>query len=90
MSNYPRVRSVQALPAKRLRVTFENGEVKLYDCTPLLDEPAFQPLRDEAFFRNVSPDRHGYAVIWNDAVDLAEAELWLHGTPEPNVTVGPR
>jgi hypothetical protein len=90
MTKYPRVTSVQPLPAKRLRVTFENGEVKLYDCTPLLDELAFQPLRDEAFFRHVSPDRHGYAVIWNDAVDLAESELWLHGTPEPDAAVGLR
>ncbi len=87
MGNYPKVNSVRALPAKRLRVTFENDEVKVYDCTPLLNEPAFRPLRDEAFFRNVSIDPHGYAVIWNDAVDLAEAELWLRGTPEQG---GPR
>lgn len=44
MEKYPRVRSVQALPATRLRVTFENGEVKLYECAPLSDEPAFRPL----------------------------------------------
>jgi hypothetical protein len=90
MSNHPKVKSIQALSAKRLRVTFENDEVKLYDCTPLLAEPAFQPLWDEAFFRNVSTDRHGYAVIWNDAVDLAESELWLHGTPEQDAAAGPR
>ena len=89
MGKYPRVRSVQVLAAERLCVTFENGEVKLYDCTPLLREPAFRRLRNEAFFRNVSPDRHGYAVSWNDEVDLAESELWLHGMAEPDTSGEP-
>ncbi len=90
MDKYPKVKFVQAVPAKKLRVIFENNEVKVYDCTPLLDEPSFQPLRDDAFFRNVSPDPHGYAVFWNEDIDLAESELWLHGMPEQNASAGPR
>lgn len=90
MNAYPRVKSVQALPSKRLRVVFENNEVRVYDCTPLLQEPAFRCLQDDAFFRNVRPDRHGYGIAWSDEVDLAESELWLHGTPEQAVAAGPR
>jgi hypothetical protein len=90
MRTYPKVKGVQALPGKRLRVIFENDEVRVYDCTPLLDEPLFQPLREDGFFRSVSADRHGYGVIWSDEVDLAESELWLHGTPEQAAAVGPR
>lgn len=43
----------------------------------------FRVLEDEAFFRNVHADRLGYGVSWNDAVDLAESELWLKGMAEP-------
>jgi hypothetical protein len=89
MKMYPKVKSVQALPNKRLRVTFENAEVRVYDCTPLLQEPVFRSLQDDAFFGNVSPDPHGYGVVWSDDVDLAESELWLHGSPEQAAAVGP-
>ena len=82
METYPKVKAVDPLPGKRLRVAFANGEVRAYDCNPLLDQPAFHPLREEAFFRNVRADPHGYGVVWSDEVDLAESELWIHGTAE--------
>jgi len=78
-TTYPRVSSVEALSQKQLRVTFETGEVKIYDCKPLLEDEALRPLQDEALFQRVHMDGHGYGVIWNDDVDLAESELWLNG-----------
>lgn len=82
MGMYYKVKSVEALPRKRLRVHFENGESRVYDCNRLLEEPSFRSLRDDAFFRNVRADPHGYGVLWNDDVDIAESELWIHGTSE--------
>lgn len=83
MAEYPKVKSVEPTQGKRLRVTFANGAVRVYDCAPLLSLEAFRPLENEAFFRNVRSDKHGYGVVWNDDVDLAESELWLKGTTEP-------
>lgn len=85
MKQYPRIRSVEALPGKKLRVAFEGGGTRIYDCRPLLNEEAFKPLQDEALFRSVKAEKHGYAVIWNDEVDLAESEIWLHGRAEQGV-----
>jgi len=82
MSEYPKVKAVEPAQGKRLRVTFANGEVRIYDCTPLLGEEAFRVLENEVFFRTVRSDKHGYGVVWNDDVDLAESELWLKGTSE--------
>ncbi len=79
---YPGVAVVQPMPGKQLRVTFQNGDVRVYDCAPLLHEPDFSDLRDEAVFRNVQPDPHGYGIFWNDRTDLAESELWLNGTSQ--------
>ena len=76
---YPRVQAVQALPAKKLLVTFSTGETRVYDCQPLLREEAFRPLADEALFQQARPDQHGYGVIWSDSIDLAESELWANG-----------
>ena len=60
---------------------FANREIRTYDFKPLLETEAFWPLKDEAFFRHaqVTPGRYG--VVWNDDVDISEAELWLNGEP---------
>ncbi len=81
MTIYPKVKAVQALEDCRLQVTFENGTCKIYDCTPLLDKPVFAPLANRWLFCAVKVDRGGYGISWNDDIDLAEAELWLHGEP---------
>ena len=79
MVAYPKIQSVSPLSGKRLRVTFVTGTTKLYDCTPLLEEESFIPLKDECFFRHAHADHAGYGVVWNDDIDLAESELWLNG-----------
>jgi hypothetical protein len=76
---FPRIAAVEPLTNKRLRVKFDNDVTKIYDCSPLLANEAFRPLRDDGLFRAVRSDPHGYAVIWNDYIDLAESELWLRG-----------
>jgi len=83
-TSYPRIESVTALSDKRLRVRFRNGVTKVYDCTPLLTEEPFRALADDALFRTVKADPHGYGVAWGDNIDLAEAELWLHGEEPDN------
>jgi len=78
-TKYPKIRDVRPRPGKSLLVTFENGEKRVYDCTPLLQIEVFRPLRDDAIFRCAHTDIHGYGVVWNDDIDLAESEIWLNG-----------
>ena len=78
-TTYPQVRSVRPLANKRLLVGFANGVSKTYDCTPLLKHEPFKPLSNDAVFKLVRPDPHGYGVVWTDDLDLAESELWLKG-----------
>ena len=82
---YPRVRSVSALTGKRLLVVFATGDRRLYDCRPLLAGGEFARLADEALFQQARADDHGYGVVWDDELDLAESELWINGIPaEPS------
>jgi hypothetical protein len=85
---YPKIRTIEALSEKRLSVVFSDGTARIYDCKPLLDEPVFQPLRDEAVFQSVRADPHGFGVIWNDDIDLAESELWINGTLQGTAEAG--
>lgn len=88
-TSFPRIKVVEPIAGKRLRVTFDNDMIKIYDCTHLLEKEPFRLLRDEAFFRCVYVEPHGYAVVWNDQVDLAESELWLHGKSPTTSRQGP-
>jgi hypothetical protein len=76
---YPKVQSVRAVDDHTLLVEFANAEKRLYDIRPLLERETFYPLRNYAFFKNVQVDESGYAVFWNDEIDLSEYELWIHG-----------
>ena len=76
---YPRVTSVKPLTGKRLLVEFSTGEQRVYDCTPLLRESVFASLADDRLFEQVRADSHGYGVVWNDELDIAESELWING-----------
>jgi hypothetical protein len=78
-TTYPKVSSVKPLAGKQLLVTFATGERKVYDCTPLLKEEVFRPLQNEELFSRARADKHGFGVVWNDEIDLAEGELWVNG-----------
>lgn len=78
-TTFPKILNVSTKLGNTLLVTFEGGERRVYDCTHLLQNDIFSPLRDEAFFRCAHADSHGYGVVWNDDVDLAESEIWLNG-----------
>jgi len=77
----PRIASVQAVGPTELLVGFVSGAWRRYDIAPLLERPAFWPLRDPALFRNVCVDVGGYGILWNQDIDLSEHELWTHGIP---------
>ena len=75
-----KVSGVRPLDGYRLWVRFSTGETKIFDCSSLLDTPAFAPLRDVEAFRGVYID---YGVtVWNDgAIDISPEYLYEKGVP---------
>lgn len=57
-------------PKYRLRVEFDDGVSGTIDLPGELDGEVFQPLRDEAVFRQVAVDEFG-AVYWPNGPDPA-------------------
>jgi hypothetical protein len=76
---FPKIKSVKPLPDYRLRIIFYNDIAVTYDCSPLLQEALFNPLRDESLFNQARVGFGGYGIVWNDEIDLSESELWLNG-----------
>ena len=76
----PKIYNVTATENHQLLVEFENLEKRQYDVKPLLNNEMFADLKNVAFFKNVKVEQGGYAVSWNDDIDISEYELWRNGS----------
>jgi hypothetical protein len=73
----PEVRKAEALPNYKLRLEFENDEVKEFDVTPYLDKGVFSELKSEAYFRRVKVSFG--AVEWPNEQDFSKDTLYMLG-----------
>ena len=77
-----KVKDVKPLNDMKLMVLFENNVNKLYDVRQLINEyPIYCELENEVLFKTVRVDSGGYAVAWNEDIDISEVELWENGNP---------
>jgi Protein of unknown function (DUF2442) len=74
-----RIVSAKAIDDRTLMVKFTNLEIKKYDISKLLENPMFATLRNPGFFRNFRIEPGGYALVWNEDIDLIEYELFQNG-----------
>lgn len=77
--NSPKIKMATALDDHTLLIEFDNAERKQYDIRPLLDREMFTPLRNPALFKAVQVETGGYAIAWNEDIDISEHELWQNG-----------
>lgn len=80
--------AAEALDNYTLRLTFNNGSVKTFDCKPLIQQfPVFGTLQDKQKFNNIALD--GWTVTWeNGSIDIAPEYLYEKGVAvyEPHET----
>ena len=67
--------AVKAMSNYLLLVKFDNGEQRIYNCYPLLENKLYSELKDTEFFKTVHIDEMG-VVCWNDATDINPYELY--------------
>ena len=65
---------VEVLDNYRLRVSFSNGEIKIYDVEPLLKYPMFAPIKDKDFFAKAETKYN--TVVWNENIDIDPEDLY--------------
>ena len=82
----PRITCATVVDDYTLLVAFSNSETKRYTVHHLLDKPMFTSLRDHAFFKNFKVEPGGYALSWNEDIDISEYELWKNGELVDNST----
>lgn len=77
----PRLVNVEPMAHLRLRLTYETGEVKLFDVSPYANGSWFGELQEEAYFRTVRLLPGGTGIEWLNGQDIAPHELYERGIP---------
>lgn len=70
----PNIQSIQPLPLHKLLLTFANGEVRVFDCTPYLDKGVFKELKNESAFATARVVAG--SVEWDGGIDLSYDTLY--------------
>ena len=78
------VTELEILDDYKLRLTFENGEVKVFDCQPLLSEKPFVAIADSAVFRRAQVE-YG-TVVWPGEIDISPEYLYEKSVVSRNIT----
>ncbi|MEL7359370.1 MAG: DUF2442 domain-containing protein [Cyanobacteria bacterium J06560_6] len=71
----PKVSQVEALANYRLKLSFDNGEVRVFDVTPYVSKGVFQALQAVDYFKQVKPFFGG--VQWPQEQDFSADTLYL-------------
>lgn len=82
----PRVKKVETLENFRLRVSFANGQQRIFDVKPYLAYPAFKRLANAGYF-SLAHAEHG-TVVWPNDVDFCPDTLYLESVQEESEAYG--
>ncbi len=63
----------------KIKVRFENNEVKVVDLGPHLDGPIFEPLKDIAYFKSFTVNQDIDTVTWPNNADFSPEFLYEVG-----------
>ena len=73
-----KISGVRPLDDYKMWVRFNTGEAKIFDFSPLLNTPAFAPLKDKEVFNSVYID-YGVTVWLDGDIDIAPEYLFDNG-----------
>lgn len=77
---FHKIKNVEALKNKILKIEFENNKIKYYDMKNIIKKyNEFEILNNENIFNMAKVDKGGYGIIWNDKLDISGEELYVNG-----------
>jgi hypothetical protein len=65
----------------KLKIQFENHEIRLVDLSRHLDGPVFEPLKDLSYFKLVKVNHDIDTVVWPNDADFSPDFLYEIGEP---------
>ena len=77
----PRLIKVEAKPNMKLVLSYETGEMKLFDVAPYANGSWYGELKNDAYFKTVHLLPGGSGIEWPDGQDVAPHELYDLSVP---------
>ena len=71
----------------RLRLTFEDGSLRIVDLKNHLDGEVLEPLKDLPLFRTARLNKDLDTVVWDNGADISPDFLYEIGVPTEEETV---
>ena len=83
------VKDASYVDGYKIRIRFENDEVKVIDLADHLDGGVFEPLKDISYFKSFEVNRDIDTVVWPNEADFSPDFLYTIGqvVSEPVNTV---
>lgn len=82
----PKPIDVKPLENYFLQISFNNGEVKIFDVKPLISGSWFSELQNKSLFDTVKIS--GNTVEWANGQDICSDDLYYLSIPKPNTEKG--
>ncbi len=82
----PRLTKVEPLPNMKLQLSYETGEVKLFDVSPYATGSWYSELKNEKYFRMIRLLPDGAGIEWPEGQDIAPHELYENSIPMKKTT----
>ena len=77
----PRLVKAEPVDHLKLQLTYETGEVKIFDVAPYATGPWYGELKEDAYFRTVRLLPDGVGIEWSNGQDIAPHELYECSIP---------
>ena len=77
----PKIVDLASLEDYRLKLTYETGEIKIFDVKPYIFGGWFGKLHDVGYFKSVRILPDGKGIKWHDGQDIAPHELYEESVP---------
>ena len=74
MQTFQQTISARAGDGYKIHVAFADGTSGIFDFSPYMEYPCYEPLRERAFFEKVEAS-HG-TLSWPGEIDIAPEAVW--------------
>ena len=72
----PKITDVKPLDGYKIQLTYETGEVKLFDVLPYMSGKWYEELYNNGYFKSVHLISNGQGIEWENGQDIAPHELY--------------
>ena len=73
------VKNAEYLGDYRVRLTFEDGSMRVADLEPHLEGEIFEPLKDQDYFRTLRVEPDLDTIVWDNGADMSPDFLYEIG-----------